>query len=170
MNEILATILEHHKQHLSQISQFTRTGYSFEEWLNWQAYWACSQKKGWKSSPKPEYNAVGFKTSKSQADLLVEITGQAKAIIEFGLVHDWTQSHWRDKLEADRKKLKPPFAEGFLPVQVVYVTSRTDFRQLDDWTRWLNKISFWNQPAILNAATPFPDGGIFLMKAWSLKT
>lgn len=101
--------------------------------------------------------------------ILVEIAGQEKAIMELGLVHDCTQSGWRDKLEADRKKLEPPFAPGFLPAQVVCVASTTDFRKLDIWTRWLGRISFWNRPAMFDEAVLFPDGGIFLMKAWRLE-
>ena len=167
MNEILSVIFNHYRDLLPQIAQYTHTGYSFEEWLNWEAFWAC-HKKGWKSSPKPEYKAVGFKNSKYQADLLVDSLQIKKTLIEFGLVHDCTQSHWRDKLGTDRKKLEAPYADTFWPIQVVYVTSRYDFRKLENWTDWLNKISFWNQPAIFNQALTLPEGGVFLMKAWNV--
>jgi hypothetical protein len=168
MNEILTTILERHKTRMPEITRFTDTGYSFEEWLNWESFDACQQ-KGWKLFPKPQYKACGFKKSINQADLLVEPLQSKKVIIEFGLIHDFSQSRWRDKLEADRKKLEPPFADFFEPIQVVYVTSKRDFRQQDNWTRWLEKISFWNQPTVFSEALEFSNGGVFQMSAWRIE-
>ncbi len=165
MNEVLTTILQCHQSHLRQIAFFTRTGYSFEEWLNWQACWACSQ-KGWKISPKPKYKAVGFKRSNNQADLFVEPNPTKKVIIEFGLVHDCTETKWREKLESDRLKLEPPFPDNFEPIQVVYVASKSD---VDSWTKWLNNLSFWNQHSVLSEVLHIPSGEFFLMKAWTMQ-
>jgi len=165
--EILEVIAACFQGNSDKISQFTQTGYSFEEWLNWEAYCVCI-KRGWKTSPKPEYKAIQFKNSKNQADLLVEPAPDLKVIIECGLIHDYTQSRWRDKLEKDHKKLEPPYGKGFVPIQMVCVASKRDFSQLEDWTKWLNKISFWNQLTVFEQKIPLQPTGIFMIKAWRI--
>jgi hypothetical protein len=163
--DVLTAIADHLGNATERLSAFAVTGYSFEEWLNWEAYWAC-RARGFACSPKPECRASGFKDSKHQADLMMTLASGERAIVECGLIHDCTQSHWRKKLEADRRKLEPPHGDGFIPLQLVFVTSQYDFLRLANWTRWLERISFWNSPAVFRREIAFKPSGTFLMQAW----
>jgi len=147
---------------------FVSTGDSFEDWLNWEALFAL-RRDGLEASPKPHYRKVGFKDVSTYGDLLVKLSSGTKVMVEVGLVHDWTMSKWREKLEADRRKLEPPYGDGFVGLQLVVIASRCESVAGDKrWAQWLGKVTFWDDSPHMERNVVLEPQGSMLIRAWSV--
>src|SRR5437773_1858974 len=82
----------------SEITWFVETGYSFEEWLNFEAYAACRAAARWNVNPRPAYASLAVEHCREFADLLVA-DAASSVVVEVGLVHDSTSTKWIEKLD-----------------------------------------------------------------------
>src|SRR4051794_1530767 len=81
---VFQAIVGRYQRRADEIAQFVTTKYSFEDWLNWEAFAACAANAGWRVSPKPSYCALGVEDCKDFGDLLVDVGGN-KVLVEIGL-------------------------------------------------------------------------------------
>lgn len=146
------------------LARFTATRYSFEEWLNWEAFAACCQFSEWQVQPKPSYCALGVGGCKDHGDLLVVADGQ-KVLVEIGLAHDGTGHKWRAKFDWDARKLARPLAE-VVPLHVIVLVSESDIEASGIWQRWLTKVPCWHRPSTLAASASLPPSGAILIRGW----
>lgn len=120
---------------------FQKTGYSFEEWFNWELY-SKLVTHGYKARPKPAMKS----DLKSFADILVKQPFDEKDVyIEVKLVHDDTGDKWLAEIEKDHGALKSnaenTSATGF---QILLLTSsHQNLMQHPNWAPWLKRLSFW---------------------------
>lgn len=142
---------------------FTRSQYSFEEWLNWELFAASSRRYGSTVFPKPNYRQIGVDTCDA-GDLLIE-HGGSRLFVEVGIVHDGTRDRWLDKLEHDRLKLLriPGFA---VPLQLLLSVSQRALRTDRQRSDWLERLSFWNAGVVADMFIELP-GGWAQLRAWS---
>lgn len=120
----------------AKILAYASTGYSFEEWLNWEAYYAC--KASYSPDAKPNYSAYGVAGSLQKADLFLKPNGQRKILIEIGLVHDETShSKWQEKLTNDQAKLRKVPARDYSRIQVV-LNACLDTKEIAHWCSTLS--------------------------------
>jgi len=121
-NEIWSTIkvvADCWQEHAARIAVFAQTTSSFEEWLNWEAYYA-SLKANLNPEAKSNYGDLGAADFQKQADLRLRPPNQPEIIIEVGLTHDGTmRSKWLEKLKQDRAKLEHIAGDKFVRVQMV---------------------------------------------------
>lgn len=83
--QVFTTVADHLSKRADDIALYARSGYSFEEWLNWEAFAACSRLPGWKVLPKPSYRSLGITNSNQAGDVLVQ-AGDGRVIVEVGLI------------------------------------------------------------------------------------
>ena len=103
------------------IRSFAETKYSFEEWLNWEAFCACKSQH-LKVTPKPTYPR-----SQKQADLRIELDGKKFIWIEIALVHDGTiKRKWLEKLKHDQQKLRRIKPQQDHLIQLIVVACRNE--------------------------------------------
>ena len=104
---VFDTIVQRFCEKAPEIAKFANTGYSFEEWLNWEAYAACVAKPGWSVAPRPAYAKLSQEPCRDFGDLLIsEHEPSRQTLVEIALVHDWTNGNkWREKIDWDTKKL-----------------------------------------------------------------
>lgn len=96
---------EHFALKARVITGFAGTGYSFEQWFNWELFSAFSS-WGVNCDPKPAYRQTFASECPGQlGDLLIEGRDGGKWIVEVALVRGFTQDKWRAKLINDRLKL-----------------------------------------------------------------
>jgi hypothetical protein len=55
--KVFQTIARHLEARADAIALFAQARYSFEEWLNWEAFAACRANPAWTVAPKPCYRA-----------------------------------------------------------------------------------------------------------------
>jgi hypothetical protein len=156
------------KSRNSDLRKIVLTGYSFEEWFNWEAYLACIDSK-LQAEAKPSYSRFGLSKSQIKGDLYLEAPNDS-ALLEFGTVHDWTGDRQLEKLERDRQKLLEAKKDKTVPIELiqalVLASKVTDFVELPIWKDWLNKLSFWTMnPDYHNEVKLLPEGKIIIM-AW----
>jgi hypothetical protein len=107
-----------------KIAAFSETTSSFEEWLNWEAFYAC-QRAGLNPEAKSNYGDLGAVGFQRQADLRLRPTNKRGIIVEVVLIHDGTiKSKWREKLKQDREKLGHIPEEKFARIQIVISTCK----------------------------------------------
>jgi hypothetical protein len=96
-----------------------QTGYSFEEWINCEAYVACKEKRSDSVvSPRPHYSEVGSELN-AFGDLLIP-RKLNKLLIEIEVIHARTGWKWDRKIENDTLKLASiPDAQALQLVIVV---------------------------------------------------
>jgi hypothetical protein len=139
-NPLAAAVFESIAAHLvsraDEIALFAQTRYSFEEWLNWEAFAACRARVGWTVAPKPCYSAHTDPGCKDYGDLLVtDKASNARVWIEIGLVHDGTGDKWIAKLDRDMEKLRQQFASSITPLQIIVLVSTSTIRAAANWER-----------------------------------
>jgi|GEM_PF-6958573 len=66
-----AAIAERCSVRSKDIARFTASQYSFEEWVNWEAFGACAEVREWEVHPKPRYCNLGVTDCKDLGDLLI---------------------------------------------------------------------------------------------------
>lgn len=169
MNDILNTITAQLKLSHDKLIGFANTGYSYEEWINWELFHAFTQ-KGYSCCPKPSYKYHGQPFDLNfQADLHCknECTHE-EFIVEVALVGDYTQNKWRDKIERDRWKLNEflPTNKNLKKIQIVVLVA--DYADLlTEWDYWLKELKFWlDIPP--TAATNSTAKGEVVVCAWEL--
>ena len=162
MFEVIATRLASRN---AEISYFTATRYSFEEWLNWEAFAACAAITGWQAKPKPRYCDLGVSDCKDFGDLSVTERGSV-VLVEVGLVHDGTHDKWRDKLDWDVQKLARPL-NNVQSLHVVVLVSDSNIETSDTWQRWLGKVPCWGRPDALEAKCPLASQGQMMIRGWT---
>jgi hypothetical protein len=80
--QIFKAICKHLFGQSDAVRLFAATGYSFEEWCNWEAFAACKL-EGWTVTPKPRYSKFGG-TSRGLGDLSVSVDDET-VFVEIGL-------------------------------------------------------------------------------------
>jgi len=139
---IITNRMKNRKEHLGQIAM---TGYSFEEWFNWEAFLACKDAE-LNAIPKPLYSEYKLALTQKSGDLLVE-NAKRTILFEFGTFHDYTGAKQIEKLERDREKLlnaKGKASHSIVLIQVlVLLSSHKTFLEDPKWCRWLDRLSFW---------------------------
>jgi len=167
VNQLLAQILASHFSQLTdRISRFTETGYSFEEWINWECYHAFSTRR-MTCYPKPNYKEYGEGNNKRLGDFCVTLlTGEA-LFCEVKLVHDHTQDKWMAEIEKDREALSS--VENVTPIQILFCTSTfEDVFESSDWARFLEGLSFWKDDKVASVDLSLPNKGQLLIKIWEV--
>lgn len=162
---VFDTIIARYAIRAIDIANFTRTKYSFEEWLNWEAFAACAAVSEWRSYAKPRYRDLGAIDCKDFGDLLV-CEGSDRLLVEVGLVHDGTGNKWRDKLAWDVQKLARPLAE-ISCLHLVVLASAANIDASETWQRWLAKVPCWGRPDPLKASLLLRPSGQMLIHGWA---
>jgi hypothetical protein len=163
-DQFFEAVYDHFSARTRSLQRIVETKYSFEEWVNWEVFLACSNAGFSKVTPRPTYRRCGAVACKSLGDILLE-GGSEKVLVEIGLLHDSTGGKWLDKLEEDRKKLSQPFALGVVPVHVIICASRGNVCNDSVWTEWLKRLSFWSQPRCFERLLNL-EPGTALFRAW----
>jgi hypothetical protein len=163
---VFEVIADHLKSEAPNISRFVHTGYSFEEWLNWEAFAACSQVKGWKVDPKPAYCSFGVEGCKDIADLLIT-AGDSKLVVEIGLAHDHTQNKWLLKLDRDAEKLRRELG-GVQTLHLIILTSKDDIEGNKVWEKWLLGLHCWKTDNIGERKIQFSPSGQMIVRRWAI--
>ena len=162
---VIAKRMECRKAHLGQIA---KTGYSFEEWFNWEAFLSCIDSE-LNASPKPLYSKYNLALNQKAGDLLVENESRT-ILIEIGIVHDWTGDKWIEKLEGDREKLlnaKKNASDTTDLIQfLVLLSSNNNFMEDPKWFTWLDRLSFWKNDTSYSSDFLLSPNGKMVLKAW----
>ena len=145
-----------------KLFKFQSTGYSFEEWFNWELFFALDV-EGWNVNVNPRI--LG---GKKFADVeIVDFENGKNLKIEVKIIHDFTQNKWIAEIEKDRKALEfNSLRNGDLGLQVLLITSSyNDVLSVESWSDWLNKLSFWSVEPDYNFSSKQSEGESILM-AW----
>ena len=157
-------IREHMGAMCEKIAAFNNTGYSFEEWINWELFYALS-KAQIDVLPKPCYKEYSKDSPKSFGDLLVE----NQHFIEVSLIHDSTQNKWIEKIENERRALTTLDLEYVKPAQLlIIVSAHDDIESHGNWLPFLEKISFWRTACAWTISTKTQNGGQVIAKYWDI--
>ncbi|MBC3455986.1 hypothetical protein [Pseudomonas mosselii] len=143
----LAHILEDHfRPKVRDITRFAGTGYSFEEWFNWEQFSAITARK-FKCDPKPSYKThFNGHASAQLGDIVIWAKDGTIWIVETSLVHAYTQNKWRTKIIEDRKKLQGSVGQGVRKVQLILLCSDVETELQSQWAYWFEDMPFWKVP------------------------
>lgn len=165
--DVFRTIGERLLLRSQSIARMAKTEYSFEEWINWEAYAACTERPGWTVDPKPPYRAIVGSGVRDLADL--KVTGSGKPVfVEIAIVHDGTSDKWKAKLDRDTDKLArlPPTAAERLQI-IVAVSHSRSVRNASDWERWFGQLKCFQLGMPLCEAKPLLTGGELVVYGWA---
>lgn len=167
----------------ADIHLMMETKYSFEEWLNWEAYLACrlhqSSYPFCEVTAKPSYRVANGLDEVSEpnrmlGDLLVGASYDKDdhrwLFAEFALLHDGNSigGKWLEKIRSDVEKLKQLGWERSAAVLFVVVASRVNVQT--DWGRYLTDFAVWNQPVLTKPSElALPNGGSLVIRAFDIK-
>jgi hypothetical protein len=161
---VFDTIAARFAGRVSDIALFTATRFSFEEWLNWEAFAGCKAVDSWQVHAKPRYCNLGAAGCKDFGDLLV-VENHKTLLVEIGLVHDGTGNKWRDKLEWDVQKLARPLTDIF-SLHVIVLVSSSSIDASQSWQRWLRTVGCWGRPNPFRAVVRLPPKGQMIVQGW----
>jgi len=166
--DVIASRLE---QKAQDIVLFTKAQYSFEEWINCEAFAACSAEQNWHVDPRPSYKKIlRLDKCNDLGDLLVtnHETGQ-EVLVEIGLAHDTTTDKWLSKLDADAAKLLRGSVDIVVALHVIVLVSSTPIRSDEIWQKWLARLDCWNRPGYREPRTPMrlPPTGEMIIRGWA---
>ncbi|GAA3530326.1 hypothetical protein [Zobellella aerophila] len=147
MESVIELISCHLHQSHKKIIEFSKTNYSYEEWINWEIFDAL-KKANYHCSPKPSYRSLCSKSvGRFHADIYAKSpVGNAEFIMEVALVGNATQDKWLKKIERDRFKLSSltPTNDSLIKVQLVILVA--DYHDLlHHWGGWLGRLEFWEE-------------------------
>jgi hypothetical protein len=134
--DVFTAVAKHLGGKSEQIETIAATGYSFEEWVNWEAYLACKGVADWVVLPRPGYRGHGIATS-DLGDLYVR-SDSRELFVEVAVVHDQTGAKWLEKIDWDREKLSRLGSIGRLQL-VIGVSTRGPVTGSDVWERWFQQ-------------------------------
>ncbi|RMQ98657.1 hypothetical protein ALP94_03914 [Pseudomonas savastanoi pv. glycinea] len=155
LENLVKTLNDHFQPKARDITRYASTGYSFEEWLNWEMFTAFTA-VGLKCLPKPAYKThFSQADAKTLGDLLVGADDSKPWLIETSLVHGYTQDKWRAKISSDREKLLRAEGGEVSKVQVVLMCSDSEQQLREAWAYWFESMPFWGTP---DAHISFTDG------------
>jgi hypothetical protein len=169
LQDLCQILSDHFAPKAKQVTRFAHTGYSFEEWVNWEIFTAFVD-RGYQAFPKPAYKrSFNDNTSKFLGDLRVCGHDGAEVFLEVATAHPWTQSKWREKILNDRVKLEKwvPKAEKTLKIQIVISCSSEQKDLENKWLYWYERIGFW---ADKGETLILDDGGTgeVVIKVWEV--
>lgn len=166
--EIMANCLGEQRE---KILSFSRTGGSFEEWINWE-FFSAFECENYKVEPKPNYAKYGVAPrQKIKADLYAESEdGARKYFVEVALVGEYTQQKWIAKIEKDREKLLSlrAYDSNLVKIQIL-VLSASYPALVSEWDGWLSRLPFWRRERGSETAIHSPNGEIVVC-AWCVET
>jgi len=119
----------------SKIRQFSRTGASYEEWINWELYLALTA-QGFEVEVRPRYDNRDLKTF---ADLRVS-RGKESVLIETKVAHSHTQDKYIWEIKKDSEALAQEMRSGGEVLLVLFLSSNfADITCNEYWRKWLVK-------------------------------
>jgi len=153
--EDLAQILaDHFYPKARDITRFASTGYSFEEWLNWELFCALTTRE-FVCTPKPGYKThFAEHVSAQLGDIMIRAMDGTTWLVETSLVHGYTQNKWRTKIIEDRAKLQGA-GQGGRKVQLMFLCSDAETDLQNEWIDSLEEMPFWGTPDVKKC---FGDG------------
>jgi hypothetical protein len=149
-------IAAHWLRRADDLAVVARTGYSFEEWANWEAIFACRDEPTWVATPRPRYADLGAKDSALFGDLLVS-EADRRVLVEVGTVHDWTQSKWKHKLNVDTDKLRD--LDGHDVARLQIIARLASGRWSVNEASWLKWVDAWTVSEAIVRHADLPGGG-----------
>ena len=152
----LAQILEDHfRPKARDITRFAGTGYSFEEWFNWEQFSAFTA-LAFECNPKPGYRTHFTGHASGQlGDIAISAKDGTTWLVETSLVHAYTQNKWKAKITEDRAKLQGAVAQGVRKVQLMLLCSDVETDLQTQWAYWFEDMPFWAAP---DSKKDFSDG------------
>ena len=162
---VFKVVADRYMERAADIALFTKTGFSFAEWLNWEAFAACQRIKRWHAKPRPRYHSFNIKCQ-GFGDLWVE-EGDERVLAEIGLVHVHQRTHdgWQSKLNSNMAKLTQSVSR-VIPLYIIVLVSRFDIDDTDVWDKRLSKVESWTRPTRLNAIVRLSGGGRMVIRGW----
>lgn len=166
--DVFRTIASRLLERAEAIGRMATTGYSFEEWMNWEAFEACKEKADWEVAPKPPYGSGGTKGSRDLADLKVAAKSGNAVVVEIALVHESTYDKWQAKLDWDTEKLSsiPKNAAERLQI-IVAVSHLRPVRKEEEWVKWFEKVACFKVETDLCEAKDLASGGEVVIYGWA---
>jgi hypothetical protein len=166
-NRAFGAITKRFDSRAKDIAMMARTGYSFEEWCNWESFLACRQLgEDIDVFPRPQYCEHGVADCKDYGDLLL-ICKDQKLLIEIGIVHDETGDKWIEKLDNDMRKLERLTKGGTRSLQVILLASKFKIRDNPKWQKWLARTDRWTRPTTLEHFPESEPPGEIVLRGWS---
>lgn len=163
-------IQRHFSSKAAELQSFVETGYSFEEWFNWELFYALKASES-DIQPKPSYrHRAQLEDSCKTGDVSFTKDGLFY-IVEVALVHDYTsEGKWRDKVHDDRGHLLTlKQQENVVPIQLLLLVSDYDsLGESPSWTNWLQSLKFWNDPKDIDVKIRLPQKGVACIVGWAV--
>ncbi len=164
---VFITIAGRFRGKADDIGRFVATGYSFEEWCNWEALSACATVTAWVSRPKPSYCKLTHLPCTDYGDLLVtDRQSSHSVLVEIGLVHDQTGDKWIEKLDWDMDKLSMTLHRGIIPFQLIVLASLKPISGVANWERWLSRTRCWGRETDLTSSCALGPAGQLVIRGW----
>ncbi len=181
--DVFRTVCDRLRAKAADLRLLIEDGYSFEEWLAWEAYLACKFRQ--ESYPfsevtaKPTYASEGVATESGDPDRILgdlrvggpnDGADHCWLFAELALLHDGNRAgdEWRRAVEADVNKLKRLGWKKSAALLIVVAASQGDV--LTEWGNERKGYGVWSQPALTD---PFdialPGGGSVVVKAFDIK-
>lgn len=168
LNELTEILDDHFRAKARDITRFAGTGYSFEEWFNWELF-SMLTARSIECSPKPNYKTyfTGHATSRL-GDIAFQANDGSTWLIETSLVHAYTLNKWRKKIFEDRKKLQEAIGQGIRKVQLMLLCNDVETNLQTEWAYWFQGMPFWAEP---DGQKCFSDGeqGEVCLLLWEVK-
>lgn len=180
--DVFRTICDRLRSKAADLRLLIESGYSFEEWLNWEAYLACKLRQEHfpfcEVSPKPTYASEGVATEagdpdRNLGDLRVggpnDGADHCWLFAEIVLLHDDTSMKWLAKIESDIGKLKRLGWKRSAALLIVVQASRGE--GLPGWAEDLENGPLRDRTALTDPfVIPLPGGGKVVVNAYDIKT
>ncbi len=178
--DVFRTVCERLQAKADDLRVLVEAGSSFEEWLTWEAYLACTLRQ--ESYPfcevaaKPTYASEGVAGDADQdrGDLRVggpnDGADHRWVFAEFVLLHDGNHAggEWLRKVEAAADRLKRLGWKKSASLLIVVAASRGDV--ITEWAHYLAGCAVWNQPTLTDPfVVSLPGGGTVVLKAFDIK-
>ncbi|MNO85051.1 hypothetical protein D3C76_764110 [compost metagenome] len=162
----LAQILEDHfSPKARDITRFAGTGYSFEEWFNWEQFIAFTARE-FECNPKPGYKrhfAEHASSSSQLGDLAIWAKDGTSWLVETSLVHAYTLNKWKTKILEDRRKLQGAVGPKVRKVQLILLCSDVETDLQAKWAYWFEAMPFWAAPDAKKCLSDGEQGEVCLL-------
>ena len=166
-NLVFRCVAERYAGKAKEIGWMVETQNSFEEWLGWEAWLACTENFDWNVYAKPQYSRFGL-PGKEAGDWLVEDASGNKLLVELGLIHDGTgPAEWSTKCDNDREKLLR-VTDKTAGLHLVLATSRlhSDIARSEKWLERWSRMQCCSIATPYCVETPLPELGQIVLKGW----